>query len=414
MIIVLFLILLCFLGPADAQDDCICPAEIIGPQTPLSALTEVKEHSGAAAANSLDGSYFIGWQSSTRLSKSEEATIIQGQIFDKALQPISPMNVFENNPRHEIGDLVYLGGVVFNPNRREYFIVTANVAFTSTGTKYTQLKGHILSDQGLLKISNIIIADSRARPGLFLGWSPEVIFNSVNHEYAVHYSAYFGGQQRSIVQTLNEDGNKRRKVVFARSGTLRFNFHANQYLFASSRFAGGKFEIHAQLLNAQLKRIGPLNTVLVAPYIFPNGPDYYGPFPVYNPTRRKFVIFWSEGTQGKLKIFERSLSSDGRLDPLVDTGIFKRIYDIRFNPATEGYILISLFPVQVIRVDRSYRITSRFSFTCQKPPFSGVLLVYNRFHLEFLSLWTYPIAYGKNMDLYGQRLAASIPDGACN
>jgi hypothetical protein len=99
--------------------------------------------------------------------------------------------------------------------------------------------------------------------------------------------------------------------------------------------------------------------------------------------------------------------------PAVFTGIVRKIVEMRFNPETAGYILISRSR-EVLRIDDRYRITSKFPFTCQDPGLAPPAIAYNRFSPELLFVWFYPIASGKNIDLYARRFAASIPADSCN
>jgi hypothetical protein len=101
------------------------------------------------------------------------------------------------------------------------------------------------------------------------------------------------------------------------------------------------------------------------------------------------------------------------LERKVSTEINRRIWEIRFNPVTSGYILIPNYS-EVLRVDDRYAVTSEFSITCQKPPAGNPFVVFNRFMQEFLVVWFYPVSSRKNIDLYGRRIAASIPSSACN
>ncbi len=411
-IIPAFLFLI-FTSTVQAQDDCICSAQVHGTQTLMAGLPD-NDLGAKVASNSANGNYFLGWSSSRDLSSTEEAKTVQGQIFDKSIKPISDIIVFENNPSHGLGDPVFFGGVAFNLRKRQYFVVTANNAFTPTGAKYGALRAHIVSDSGTLIASNIPVGDNRNFPASFFASNEtEVLFNSINHEYVVKYTIFFrSNETRTVIQSFDEQGRKKRKAVFFRRGDLRFNFQANQYLFAGSGIVNGIFEIKAQLLSAQLKRIGPLNIVLSVPYVGNDPYQYTGPFPVYNSARKRFVIFWYEGPWNNSKIFERSLTADGILSQKVATEITRRIWEIRFNPVTSGYILIPNYS-EVVRIDDKYRVTSSFSVTCEKPPAGNPFVVFNRFMQEFLLVWFYPVASHKNIDLYGRRIAASVPPGVC-
>ena len=402
---------LIFISTAQAKDNCICSAEVHGPETLIAGSNE-NELGAKLAANSINGGYLIGWSSIRDLSDNEEATTIQAQIFDRSMVPISSPIVFENNPIHISGDPIFFGGAVFNGQKHEYFVVTGNNAFTSTGTKYAALKAHIISDSGVVKATNLSIGNNLAFPGSFLNENQtEVLFNSVNREYIVKYAISLHGGVKTFIQSFDEQGKKLHKSIFSSAGHLRFDFHSNQFLFASSRLYN-QFQIRTQLLNAQLKRIGPLNIVLSVPYVFNDPYQYTGPFPVYNSVRKRFVIFWYEGPWNNSRIFERSLSADGKLERKVATGINRRIWEIRFNPVTSGYVLIPNY-ADVLRIDSQYRVTSEFSVTCQKPPAGNPTVVFNRFVPEFLMVWFYPVAARKNIDLYGRRIAASIASDAC-
>ncbi|HEY7159821.1 MAG TPA: hypothetical protein VH815_01115, partial [Acidobacteriota bacterium] len=381
------LVILIFISAANAQDDCICSSQVHGPESVIAGLPD-DDLGAKIVSNSGDGSYFLGWSSSRDLSQTEEVKTVQGQILNQFMVPISDIILFENSPSNVPGDPVFFGGVAFNLRKHQYFVVTGNNAFSPTGAKYGALKAYIVSDKGSVIASNIPVGDNRNFPAtIFSSIETEVLFNSISREYVVKYTILFrDNTSRTVIQSFDEQGIKKRKAVFFRRGELRFDFQANQYLFVGSGIVNGIFEIKGQLLSAQLKRIGPLNIVLSVPYVGNDPYQYTGPFSIFNPVRKRFVIFWYEGPWNNSKIFERSLASDGTLERKVATGINRRIWEIRFNPVTSGYILIPNYS-EVLRIDDKYRVTSGFSVTCQKPPAGNPFVVFNRFMQEYLLVW---------------------------
>ena len=396
----------------EAQEDCLCPGFVRGPQAAL--VTGPGMQIGVqVASNSLDGSYLVAWSSEIVMpADSEVQTSIQGMIAGPSLMPISPVFTLILPKTYPENWSPWVAAAAFHPIHRSYFVILNVPLKDASGSFYNVLRGYIVSSNGTILAKDLQISTNGPHTVVAFDRTG-VLYNSVNHEFLVYYTFYAREMQRHVLQRFNAQGFKVAPYrVYPTAEYVRHDFKTNRYVLVDSTFFGNQSEIHAQVVDAALRKIGGMTTVFSVPY--DNQKNLKGPFPVYNSERGQFLVFWSYGPWNNPAFQVRPVTPTGNLLNEIRTDLHKPILSIRYNPMTGGYLLLPNYS-KVTHITKDFDIIAEFVFPCnQTLPAGKPAVVFSRSNSEFLLTWFNPLRYGADINVYARQLEAVVSRQSCS
>jgi hypothetical protein len=293
--------------------------------------------------------------------------------------------------------------IVFEPQGKVFVVLTIRLA--ALGAEKDEIRLGFISRSGQAVKSAAIPVKAESVDYA----SATLLYNSRNKELLLSYR-----NGNSILQRLDRNGHIRGRPFQHSLGygfNVSWDFHTNHYLVAWEEFyLAPPVQIRAQVLNDQLRPVGRILTLYEQAYTFTFP---FGPFTVYDPSSRAFLVFWNPTSEKmKWRISYRGVSGDAKFTtPVVETDVMRSLNLILPNP-DGGFLLITRGTVAV-RLTSDFQPLSDFGLSCPGPaPVGWQFLAFNGYAREFLAAWSYALP-GESYDLFAQRIRLKPGIGVC-
>jgi hypothetical protein len=378
-----------------SSNDCLCPKQLIG-STIKMIIHLQSQKDPIAAFDTLNNRYFVAWTHTDDFITYR----VQGQLFDAHGNTLTDIFNFDATTTSRLTDVTY------NSVTHEFL-----VSWISDKSLWTRQ----LTSDARSAGPNIRIAKFDPL------WSVNtfhVIFNNTLNEYLAVYDVTKGKRSTLLLQRLDRFGKPVRKP-FEQSGDKFINPRAgydpesNRYLLAWEGQGFGRSRILYRTFNAFLQPLHKQTDLKSASH------EEVLPRIVYNPQRRSFYLFFQD-CFACAPLRARAIFPDGSQhdDLSVNLGPVD-VRDIRFNPHTQGFIVLyETFQArspQFARINSSFKLSAKgVSIFCQpgRQTAFGSLL-YNSVVDEFLAMWNFIDFAPSDDDVYAQRIRAVPLQGSC-